>query len=354
MFDALHRNIGKSGISFCVVEGGSRVIPTPPRFVFGPFPADLAAMFYRRTDMPSLGTYSIERAEVSLDFLITLDGTAYSCFEANIHPLHVQDRLNVSPSPTTIRHAEGKCVLLAGPGQRVFGHWLVDFLPKLVILQMSGYDIDSLKYIIPSDSPMFARKLLDMVGISAEKIIEFNGSEEKLVVDELLVPPILHNGVRAACVFKDAVDLLVKRATLYSGYVDAVPTRDIFVSRSKTSQSRNLRNREEREKIAQDSGYELIYPETMEMIDQARTFSSARRIVGEYGSAMHWSMFSSPGTFICTIRGARHHPAFIQFGIGSVLAQPTGLVLGEADSSDINTSFFVEKDAVINALEVMR
>ena len=52
-------------------------------------------------------------------------------------------------------------------------------------------------------------------------------------------------------------------------------------------------------------------------------------IVGEYGSALHTSLFSRPGTTVCALRGSMGHPGFIQSGFGQALGQPTGYVFGE-------------------------
>jgi capsular polysaccharide biosynthesis protein len=52
------------------------------------------------------------------------------------------------------------------------------------------------------------------------------------------------------------------------------------------------------ESIAELHGYEVIYPEQHQLHDQISMFAAARVIVGEFGSALHNSVFCGPGTVI--------------------------------------------------------
>jgi O-antigen biosynthesis protein WbqL len=54
-----------------------------------------------------------------------------------------------------------------------------------------------------------------------------------------------------------------------------------------------LSNREEIENIAIANGLRMIAPETLPIRDQVKLFSGSRLIVGEYGSGMHNTLFST-------------------------------------------------------------
>jgi capsular polysaccharide biosynthesis protein len=129
--------------------------------------------------------------------------------------------------------------------------------------------------------------------------------------------------------------------------------RRVFVSRARASQSRSLLNRERIEEMATAAGLELVYPEALSLLEQVNLFGETRMIVGEYGSALHGSLFSSPGTVVCALRGSLSHPGFIQSGFGKALAQPTGYVFGEAAEQGADGRFAVAEQSFAEALAVL-
>jgi hypothetical protein len=44
----------------------------------------------------------------------------------------------------------------------MYGHWLVDYLPRLINLRMIGRDLGTLRFLLPSDLPAFARSFLSL------------------------------------------------------------------------------------------------------------------------------------------------------------------------------------------------
>ena len=48
-----------------------------------------------------------------------------------------------------VRHVRGPLAVIYGPGHETYGHWLVDFLPRLWVLAQAGHDILTLRYAMP-------------------------------------------------------------------------------------------------------------------------------------------------------------------------------------------------------------
>jgi hypothetical protein len=336
---------------FVEVHPATNLVPTPPRFTFGTFPGDLAAGFYRNTHIWAMGIYKLRGFDVFGPWGLSKDGELFSCHEANIHAKHVEDMVAALGSPGDSRPRRfltGTVAMITGPGHHVYGHWLSDFLPKLYLLHASGYDVRRLHYLLPADTPAFGRAWLQLVGIPPENIILFDPSGDLVWVEDLLVPTTFHNGVRAAAILKEAAELIL---CLVADHADeAIRTsshRRVFVSRARGPQTRALQNRDQIEEIASAAGLELVYPESLPLLDQVRLFGQASVIVGEYGSALHGSLFSLPGTTVCSLRGSLGHPGFIQSGLGQALGQPTGYVFGEsADESGDGRFVIAEADFV--------
>ena len=342
----LFDSIGTS-VEFETLQPGTNLVPAPPRFSFGTFPADIAAAYYRNTHLWATGVYKLYGFDVFGHFALCKNGELYGSHEVNMHAQYVKDvvdRLGLPTAPRPRQFLTGPVAMITGPGHGIYGHWLSDFLPKLYLLHASGRDVRQLRYLLPADTPAFGRAWFDVLGIPPENVIPFDPDGELVWVEELLVPTTFHNGVRVSSLLKDAARFLLSLVVDHTG--ELMPTsghRRMFVSRARTSQSRSLQNRVRIEEIAIQAGLELVYPESMTLPQQMRLFGEASMIVGEYGSALHNSLFSLPGTTVCALRGSLGHPGFIQSGFGQALGQPTGYVFGEQADQSADGRFFVSE-----------
>jgi capsular polysaccharide biosynthesis protein len=248
----------------------------------------------------------------------------------------------------------GDYVLFAGPGYRIYGHWLVDLLPKLYLLAASGLDVARCKFLMPADLPRFGRALLNAVGIDDSQLVHYDPSHDELLVEQLLVPTITHNSVRFSELYEKAVRFLVDRIRHGIGPLNPVerPTR-LFVSRG-TSKQRLCVNREQIESMAGAAGFTILRPELLPFAEQVQQFAAARCILGEYGSGLHGSIFSRPGTVVCGLKEASHNRlSFLQSGIGEALGQPTGYVYGEPITGGAAGSFSISPDAFSACLRLV-
>lgn len=344
-------------VEFTELYRATNLLPHAPRFSFGTFPDSLAQFYYRQHHLGAIGVYRLRRVEVFGPYGVARDGDLICCPEANIHEAHVAELFNgvdLHDLSKRRRFLTGPVAHLAGPGYKVYGHWLSDFLPKLYLLQAAGNNLRQMRYLVPGDTPHFGFKWLDLLGIPAENRVVYDPNSEVVWCEELHLPTTLHNGVRASILMSDAAILLRRMAVEHPNEIpENRRNRRIFLSRSQAPQTRPLQNREEIERIAVRAGLEIVHPQTHALVDQIGLFESASLIVGEYGSAMHGSLFSPPGTIVCALRGSLLHPGFIQSGMGYALGQPTGYVFGATDETDPNGPFSVPESAFSCCLEVL-
>lgn len=327
-------------------------IPESPSFIFGTFPDRLASFYYGHTSLHRIGVFSTRSLTLRGSLALSYEEKLLHCGEANIHPLHVAQVANDIAKWSgnrQLRRIDGQAVLLEGPGYQVYGHWLVDFLPKLYILHSCGYEIGDLKFIVPRDTPSFGFDWLRLLGIEERQVELIDPNHEDVIADAILVPTTLHNGVRASTLLRPTSRFLLRRieASHRLSLPNSVHSK-ILISRRNGPQSRPLANRKEIEKIASDSGFLVVHPEHLSIPEQVAIFHNATEIIGEYGSGMHGSLFAGPGAVIMALRGTEFHPAFIQSGMGHVLHQPTGYVfgsmIGEAGAFEIDLDAF--RDAI--------
>jgi capsular polysaccharide biosynthesis protein len=334
----------------------SRVLPPPPRFTFGPFPPSLMAMYYRHWGLSSCGVFKLSGFELTGGFLLSSGGMYYRCPELNIHEAHIKqevERIAPGQARAQKKHLLGSYVVLAGPGHNIYGHWLVEYLPKISLLNFAGFNLGSLGYLVPATVPRFVFAWLELLGIGDDQIVRYQPQADIITADEFLLPTILHNGVRMSPIFKDAVAFMRGLVESRHDLSGSPHGSRVFLARPRQSASRALSNRVDVEDAAARANFSLIYPEQLSLVEQIRLFVGCREIMGEYGSALHGSVFSPAGTVVCALRGPFSHPGFIQSGIGDALSQPTGYIFGEADDHEVDFGFQIVPETLELGLKLV-
>ncbi len=332
----------------------SSVMPLPPRFVFGAFPAEVAAHYFSTQSVFAVGTYAAEKFELCDGYTLRQAGQLVFGPDLKIYPKHLTDidparRAGYADRPR--RRLPGTTALIIGPGYQIFGHWMAEFLPRLAVLAACGHDIEALTFAVPADTPRFGLELMTLFGVPPGRI-ETYGANEVLQPDNLLLPTLINGGVRYAPLLADAVARF-KRQMVRAGHSLELPGGPprIFLTRGRGN--RRLENRAIIEAMARAARFTLVRPETMSLPTQIALFGGAREIIGEYGSAFHTALFSPPGTVLCGLRGSHTHPGFLQSGIGEVLDQPTGYCFGQNAQHEPNADYTVPEQVFSDCLRIV-
>ena len=145
LYDALQKH---SGISFIQLEPPSARVPQPPRFLFGTFSEYLSEYYFRLIHLHQMGVFVCQKAEVRAPYLIVHDGAVMACPQANLHQAHLDEFLSqgaAATEPKTYGAVPGDSVMAFGPGYQIFGHWMVDFLPKIYLVERAGFTVLTLR-----------------------------------------------------------------------------------------------------------------------------------------------------------------------------------------------------------------
>jgi capsular polysaccharide biosynthesis protein len=339
--------------SFQQLLPASQALPPPPRFHFGDFPASLAAKYYRLSELGPAGVWSSDALIVGPGLLLrTLDGALIKAAPLNWVEHHIDIALGRTGGLTNEAPAllDSNAVLMMTGGYPIYGHWLADILPRLILLERAGYGLDDLTFLVPADVPDFALALLDLIGIDAARLHLLSGPVRPRL---LLMPTFPHNGLQFMGLAPDGFRLLNARVSARHGRLASTgnPAR-ILVSRQGYG-SRPLQNRAAFEALAEEFGFVRVSPQTLPLIEQVRLFGGAQAILGEYGSGLHNSIFSPAGTVVAGVRGTLEHPAFLQSGIGDALQHPTGYIFGSCGDHVNHPDFRVDLDMVRDCLRVV-
>jgi hypothetical protein len=342
-------------VRFLPILPEGRSAPKPPIFLLGATNQLVTDELFTAVVTPAAGCYVLEDAAVAPTGVAMKAETAF-CSPAFIHPPHhvvaVVDRINTTSLP--FRHVPGPLAVIYGPGHETHGHWLTDFMPRLAVLHDTGHDLSRLRYLVPPDLTEAAAELLRLSGIDAAQLVRYDYWQEVLCTDLLLMPTSPRLGNRMSPYFAQATAFWVARARARLPPSAPGPRIHLFLSRGAAPQQRQLRNRAAIEDAARREGLVVVAPEKLSFAEQVALFGRADRITGEYGSALHNSIFSAPGTIICGLRGTSRHPGFIQSGIAEALRQQTGYVFGDTTGQDVAQRFDIDLAAFGHALELMK
>ena len=234
------------------------------------------------------------------DPVFALYAQRYTQFHAGSAALEANPKLFRSPAEF------GEAVLIGAPGFGIYGHWLIDYLPKLHELQRRGHEQLPFHYgVAPSWAASLAAPFLES---GLPKPI-YSGNRP-VFFERLIIP----TSIRSTGIFDETIAPAVWQrlsqalAATQGGETFATPPDKIYISRRKwarVKQERLLKNAEAVEQFFARAGFAVVSPETLPLAEQRRIFSRARIVVGEDGSGLHNTIFSAPGTRVGAISMGR-------------------------------------------------
>lgn len=199
--------------------------------------------------------------------------------------------LNKIYNGLTDHTVQGDAIILSAPGQEIYGHWLLDVIPKLNVLMQAGHDAAPIYF---NSLPDWSAYFLGGFGIDRARIRPHPSRYFR--VRRAIIPTASKSGFRlGAESLKQAWGRIARpaRVSLPSEFIG----EKIFLSRRNWAGSArpSYVNIDEIEAMAGARGYKIVRPEALSIPQQIRLMQSARIIVGEDGSALHNVIFSEPG-----------------------------------------------------------
>jgi predicted O-methyltransferase YrrM len=195
-------------------------------------------------------------------------------------------------------------LVIAGPGYNVWGHWLLDFMPRLAIAQsVLGAALDGFAIPLPADTPKWAIKAMEFFcRLDTRNIVFYRrGAEGYSCRNGVIIPTYARSDHCLHSFCKEFYSSFIRQRKRRQG---KRRLKRICVSRrGHTRESwggpiRFFEQREYFETVAEKRDFALVYPEELNFRQQIDLFSEAEIIVGEYGSGMHNALFAPSGTIV--------------------------------------------------------
>jgi glycosyl transferase family 61 len=249
-------------------------------------------------------------------------------------------------------HLDEPCIILSHPGQYIYGHWILDMVPRLLLLQQRGFDAEI--PIMLNELPRWAGFFFEAFGLDIARVRSLPSGVTR--IRSAVMPSTSKSGFRlGAPVLVDSwrhLKAFVEEAGRSSPDLEGLPgPNKIYISRQNwPDKRRSIENINEVERLAAELGYQIIHPEIYSVSQQAAIFRHARAIVGEDGSALHDIIFADEGCVLGVI-GVPERVNLWHLGICEALGHKVAYTQAYLDDAGQRVVRFAEICAMMSAIE---
>lgn len=259
--------------------------------------------------------------------------------DARMHPIFSELRL---PRITRSEAALAVLTMYASniAGHYYYGHWMLDTLPRLALLEKSGVAWDKL---IAPQATRFQRDTLRLLGVDPERIIADRGlhiDAARLVIPTL--PGLPGNPPSWACDF------------LRSRFLPLAPPstrsdRKIYISREK-AKTRHVLNERELVQALEARGFERVLLEDLPFLEQVRLLNESSVVISPHSTGLTNLVFCRPGTSVIEIFSPRY-VTVCWWSLANQVGLNYGYALGLGKGGG---AFRVHEDIVVDVPKVLR
>lgn len=188
---------------------------------------------------------------------------------------------------------KGKLAVISSPGSENWYHWLLQILPRLLILKQAQAQYDRI-YINNLTQPWQKESLkiiLSSLKIPEDKLLIING--DCIIQAEMLIVPSVPFIPRKDIPLPSWLKKELRAVFLGKDSSPVKKYERIYISREKAS-SRRILNEKDLIKSLRKLDFHIVDLETLSPHEQAHLFYNARVIVGPHGSGFANLLFVKP------------------------------------------------------------
>ncbi len=271
-------------------EGCEPYLPMPPANL-AMFSAEVVKPFSALVQIPEHRVFRLRNVHV------TWDGAVFQNFRLFIPSIVHEQFAQRFQDTLLLRQWVGhkieatECVAVCHDQWSVenYYHWLVDTLPRLLILRRSHPNILLLLPVPPKQQPEYIKISASIMGfghyvpINPQQVLQ----AKCVVLPELTAPSLTHN---PELIWQVRTELL---AVL--GSEPCTPHRLVYAART-AGGVRRVINEAEAEDLLNSYGFEKIYFENLSFSEQIRLMQETKVFLGVHGAAMANMLFLPTGT----------------------------------------------------------
>jgi len=200
-----------------------------------------------------------------------------------------------------IHEIDGTVAVLAGNTSAIYYHWIIDALPKLGLIELSGIKLESIdKFVVSYDAP-FHKETLSILGIPEHKIIEIS-KYPHVKANRLIVSS--YPGI-VCFPTKWAVDFLRSKFLPATAISKSKQPERIYISRN-LGPTRRIINEYEVLEVLNKLGFVTVHAESISVAETGSLLRDAKVVVSMHGGGETNLIFCSPGTKVIEIFTPHH------------------------------------------------
>jgi capsular polysaccharide biosynthesis protein len=220
-----------------------------------------------------------------------------------------------SESPQT--HLD-EAFLLSGSHTVDFGHWMVEYLPRLSMALLAGWQ-GGMPVLIDEQTPKTIRDALPQLLPPGCQLVVIPPFATVTVSRLWCTPNPGYMGYYPTewnlgtwddmAIEANRLATLIRKVVDQSGPETQQPTgiERVYLARQ-PGRKKKLTNHTEIESLVREFGFKKVYPEEMGFLEQIRLARNARFLVMPEGSNAFLAMYARPGTRVCLLSPPYTHP----------------------------------------------
>ncbi len=229
-------------------------------------------------------------------------------------------------------HAEAldEAVLLSRRSDFVYGHWLLETLPRVRLAQrLCG---PGATFVVNAGIAPYQVEMLERLGVAPDRLFRLEAGMS-VACERLIVPSLAHwSGDVVSGFANETYDALV--ATCLGQHPAAVEGSDrmLITRASRSYDPRPLHNVEAVEAVARRHGYRVVDPGALPWPEQIAAFARATRIVGLSGSGLHNTVYTGAAAHVLVLQ-PNQSPNLLQTAIAALRGHRVSYLFGESLSA---------------------
>ena len=189
---------------------------------------------------------------------------------------------------------EGTAAVLNNPWCHNYYHWLLEVVPRIMLLRRAGVEPD---WFVLEFQSRYQKRVLELLGIPLDKCIQPHYGQH-LKADSFVRPS--HPGVSAWKEMASTIKNCLAENDAPGESCEGKRGRRIYISR-KAAAHRKLANEAELDRDLAACGFESHSFESIDFSQQVRLMRDAEVIVAVHGAALANLIFARPGTPVIEI-----------------------------------------------------
>jgi len=263
------------------------------------------------------------------------------------------------PAPQSF---DGTAVSLCSLWGNGYFHWLLEVLPKLLLIARAGYRFQDIGLFVVRQRNVQLLEFLEFLGIPGERVYDWQGAAHLLPRRLLAVSSLEHYDYR-----QNPTGILVEpwasramHARFSRPRAPGAHGRRIYIDRAHASLRRVLNNTDVKAALA-PHGFEFLALERLNLAQKQALFADAEMVVGPAGAGFANLLFCHPGTQVLVFyqQGFETNSFWSlcnnnRLGHFHLVCAPPQDQPASVHTNTINDDFQIDIDALTRTLECMR